>query len=106
MRSAAYAFSDQKVLNLAGQYGPDPFHEDISAAFPEWQLKSLETLSWESLTSSLTIRWLSEVDDLNAATGHLGARANTLIYFDWQTAFSLQDIDLRVGFEAQRMKPL
>ena len=33
------------------------------------------------------VRRASEVDELNAATGNLGARTNTLIYFEWQTAF-------------------
>ena len=97
MRPAEYAFSGQEALNLAGQFGPDPFHGDIIAAFPEWQLNGLGALSWKSWTSLLTIRWLSEVDDLNAAMGNPGARTNTLTYFDWQTAFSLEDIDLRVG---------
>ena len=96
MRSAAYTFSRQKALKLAGQFGLDPFHGDISAAFPEWQLNSLGALSWGSWTSSLTTRWLSEVDDLNAATSKLGARANTVNYFDWQTAFPLDDIDPHV----------
>ncbi|MEM7365706.1 MAG: TonB-dependent receptor [Pseudomonadota bacterium] len=91
------AVAGEQALDLAGQFGPDPFHGDISAAFPEWQLNSRVTLTRERWTSSLTTRWLSEVDDLNAATGNLGAKANAVTYFDWQTAFSIEDIDLRVG---------
>tara|TARA_E500000331_G_scaffold84076_1_gene79727 strand:- start:3554 stop:3946 length:393 start_codon:yes stop_codon:yes gene_type:complete len=87
----------EPAIDLSGQFGPDPFHGDISAAFPERQMNSRVTLTREHWTSTVTTRWLSAVDDINPATGNLGSSADAVTYFDWQANFSVNDVNLRIG---------
>ena len=66
-------------------------------AFAEWQVNYSATLTQDNWGANLTVKTMSETDDLNAAPGNLENTADSVVYLDAQGYFVWNNTTFTAG---------
>lgn len=85
------AFDGGAPVDLAGNFGIDPYQGDNVAAFPDWQVNYYASLVRDDWGASVVAKWLDSTDDVNGAAGNLENTADSIIYWDVQGYYSLSE---------------
>ena len=91
------AFEGADTIDLSGKFGTDPYQGDSSAAFPKIQANLRIGLLRDNWNIAWTARFMSEVDDSEAAASNLVNSADAIWYHDLQANYEWRNIVLTLG---------